>query len=166
MKTGIGSHTKAGRGATDSWITPLRIIQDLGPFDLDPCQCSPQPWSCAENAYTEMQDGLSKDWFGRVWLNPPYGQQTGQWLERLADHGQGTALIFARTETEMFVEHVWDKATALRFIHGRLYFHYPDGQRAKGNSGGPSVLVAYGDKDAGRLQESEIAGSYVTLKHH
>lgn len=160
-KVGIGSHTSPGRGASDSWITPKWLVDDLGPFDLDPCQCVPQPWECAAAHYTIDQDGLSQSWHGRVWLNPPYGPETGKWLDRLADHGRGTALIFARTETEMFVRSVWKKATALLFIAGRLYFHYPDGRKAKGNSGGPSVLIAYGEEDARRLRESTISGSYV-----
>ena len=161
--SGIGSHTKANQGATDSWITPRLIVDDLGPFDLDPCQCMLQPWPCASRAYTVEDDGLVQPWEGRVWLNPPYGPQTGRWLGKLAEHGRGTALIFARTETEMFVRWVWGEATAVKFIHGRLYFHHPDGRRAKGNSGGPSVLVAYGGDDAERLKESGIAGTYLEL---
>ncbi len=158
---GIGSHTKANRGATDSWITPRYIIEDLGPFDLDPCAAIPQPWPCAAESWTS--NGICRDWFGRVWLNPPYGKQTGSWLSKLADHGRGTALIFARTETAMFFEHVWRKADALLFIEGRIHFHYPNGTRAKGNAGGPNVLVAYGLEDVGRLRRSEIKGAFVLL---
>jgi hypothetical protein len=158
---GIGGHTSPNRGATDSWITPKNIIDALGPFNLDPCQCTPQPWACAENAFTVDQDGLSRTWYGRVWLNPPYSE-AWKWMERLADHDRGTALIFARTETEGFVQQVWKRATAVMFLHGRLFFHKPDGSRAKGNSGGPSCLVAYGHEDARRLKTSGLAGSIVT----
>jgi hypothetical protein len=69
--------------------------------------------------------------------------------------------MFARTETEMFVRWVWNRATVVLFLYGRLHFHHPDGRRAKGNSGGPSVLVAYGQHDAGCLCSSGIAGAYV-----
>ena len=158
---GIGGHTNANRGVTDSWITPKEIVSALGEFDLDPCQCTPQPWSCAKGHYAFRDDGLSRQWFGRVWLNPPYSS-VWDWMKRLADHGQGTALIFARTETAGFVEQVWNRASAIMFLHGRLHFHYPDGTRAKGNSGGPSCLVAYGDQDAKRLKESRLVGSIVT----
>lgn len=68
---GIGSHTKPNRGATDDWITPKAIIDKLGPFDLDPCQCEPQPWSCAAKSYNFRDNGLTSHWEGRVWLNPP-----------------------------------------------------------------------------------------------
>ena len=157
---GIGGHTRPNRGQTDSWITPQAIIHALGPFDLDPCECIPQPWPCAARSYTRLDDGLAKPWDGRVWLNPPYGQSTGLWLRKLAGHGIGTALIFARTETAIF-RHVWDRALAVLFLHGRLYFYRPDGSRADGNSGGPSVLVAYGQHDAERLRTSGIAGAFV-----
>lgn len=48
---------------------------------------------------------------------------------------------------------VWGCASAVRFLCGRPHFHRPDGTRAKGNSGGPIALVAYGDDDADILIE-------------
>jgi hypothetical protein len=165
---GIGSHTRPIRGATDDWITPPEITKALGSFDLDPCICDPQPFRTADCMWSLSDDGLSRNWFGRVWLNPPYGRKTGVWLKRLAEHGQGTALIFARTETEMFCRYVWEKASGLLFIAGRLHFYRPDGTRSKFNSGGPSVLIAYGNADARTLQavaiSGKINGSYVSLK--
>lgn len=149
MKTGIGSHTRAHRGATDSWITPRHLIERLGPFDLDPCEAPVQPWPCAHQAFTD--GGLTRPWHGRVWLNPPYGPQTGRWLERLAEHGDGIALTFARTETRMFHRYVFGRAAALMFLEGRLYFYRPDGSRAAGNAGGPSVLIAYGERNVACL---------------
>jgi hypothetical protein len=101
MGKGIGGHTSPNKGMTDSWITPKEIIQALGPFDLDPCECIEQPWKCATYSYTILEDGLPQAWDGRVWLNPPYSQ-VWDWIQKLAEHGTGTALIFARTETEGF----------------------------------------------------------------
>lgn len=80
----------------------------------------------------------------RVWCNPPYGSETGKWLKRLVDHGDGIALIFARTETRMFFDHAWNYADAVFFFEGRLHFHHVDGRRAAANAGAPSCLVAYG----------------------
>lgn len=158
---GIGSHTKPNKGLSDSWITPKIIIDSLGPFDLDPCQCTPQPWPCAASSFTIEDDGLYREWNGRVWLNPPYSE-AWKWMERLANHGRGTALIFARTEVEGFVNQVWNRANAVMFLHGRLFFHHPDGRRAKGNSGGPSCLVAYGNDDANLLRQSGLDGTVVS----
>lgn len=160
---GIGGHQSA-KMKNDEWLTPPEIIRSLGPFDLDPCAPVPdvRPWPTANSHYSILDNGLSKPWHGRVWLNPPYGRETGDWLARLADHGNGIALIFARTETAMFFDHVWERAHAILFIKGRLHFHYVDGTRAVANSGAPSCLVAYGEQNAVSLLHCGIAGRLVT----
>jgi hypothetical protein len=197
---GIGSHTLPNKGATDDWITPKYIIDALGPFDLDPCQSLLQPWPCASKGYTITDDGLSKKWHGFTYVNAPYSHAE-PFMERAAEHKNGLALLFGRTETEMFRKHIWATATAILFVDGRLHFHYPDpvdpghcfqggkhvweerpGETtkknkpvwcrmcglAKGNSGGPSCIVAYGDKALKRLrQRSEmLRGALVTQWEH
>jgi len=160
---GMGSHQSA-RMEKDEWLTPPELLQRLGPFDLDPC--SPgrrRPWNTAATHFSLEDNGLARKWFGRVWLNPPYGRETGIWLDKLAQHGDGIALIFARTETEMFFEHVWDKADALLFLRGRLHFHHVDGRRAAHNSGAPSVLVAYGERNVQALEAAADLGHIVYL---
>ena len=143
----------------DEWLTPPSILEALGAFDLDPCSPVTRPWDTAERHLTIEDDGLAADWQGRVWCNPPYGRATGVWLNKLAEHGQGIALIFARTETQMFFDEVWEKATALFFFfRGRLHFHHVNGDRAPANAGAPSVLIAYGDIDANKLEECELTG--------
>lgn len=162
MSRAIGSHQSA-KMVTDRWLTPMWVINALGKFDLDPCGAPGH--KTAETVYTPEThgDGLGRVWFGRVWLNPPYGSQSGAWLSKLAEHGRGTALIFARTETRMFFEHVWAKASAVLFIEGRLTFLRPNGVPAEANGGAPSVLVAYGTDDANRLEEASIAGKFLLL---
>jgi len=162
---GIGSHTRAYKGYSDVWLTPPEIIKELGPFDLDPCAApAPRPWDTAKVHYdiTQGQDGLALPWFGFVWLNPPYGQEGWAWLDKLSRHGNGIALMFARTETSGFVSEVWSKADALLFLFGRLYFYHPDGSRARGNSGGPSVLIAYGEEAKERLSRCRMDGAFVS----
>ena len=157
----MGSHHSTS-AQTPTWLTPPHIIEALGTFDLDPCAAP--GWTTARQHYILPTDGLAEPWHGRVWLNPPYGNEAWTWLNRLAEHGKGTALIFARTETAGFVEQVWGKATAVLFLHGRLHFHYPDGTRAKANAGAPSVLVAYGPDDAEQLSTSGLDGTYLELR--
>jgi hypothetical protein len=159
---GIGSHHSPAM-LSDEWLTPPEIIQDLGPFDLDPCSPIERPWDTAKKHYTFNENGLLMPWEGFVWCNPPYGQQTGRWLERMAMHNNGIALIFARTETDMFFRWVWESASSVRFIEGRLYFHYVDGSKAKANAGGPSVLIGFGKEADKRLNDSSIKGKYVKL---
>lgn len=155
----LGSHQKTV-GASQDWITPKWIIDALGPFDLDPCASQTQPWPCAQDSWKE--DGLLFDWFGRVWLNPPFDRyEVGKWIEKLAEHGNGTALLHARTEAQWF-EPIWRNASGILFLADRLYFHYPDGRRAEANSGAPACLVSFGVYDRQRLAEAGIRGALVT----
>ena len=148
----------------DEWLTPPAILNALGEFDLDPCAPVSRPWDIARQHYTIHDNGLRQPWRGRVWCNPPYGVQAAAWLARCADHGDAIALIFARTETQMFFEHVWTKADAVLFIRGRLYFYHSNGREASANSGAPSVLVACGSNNAARLKASDIDGQFIALK--
>jgi hypothetical protein len=147
----------------DEWLTPPRIIKALGEFDLDPCATVTPPWRTAAKHYTVVDDGLAQEWDGRVWCNPPYGLEAAEWLSKLADHGDGIALIFARTETKMFFDFVWGKASAVLFLYGRLHFHHINGDKAKANAGAPSVLVAYGQDNVTALRRSEIQGKLIIL---
>ena len=158
----IGSHTRPVHGDCDDWITPRHIIEALGPFNLDPCAANPQPWPTASEMWSfPHQNGLAMPWQGRVWLNPPYGPQVRLWLRKLRWHGNGIALVFARTDTTWFEDEIWPWCDALMFLHGRLHFHYPDGRRAGGNSGGPSVLIAYGENNLQALRQADLAGTLV-----
>lgn len=162
MKKGIGSHQSTNM-QNDEWLTPPEILSKLGNFDLDPCAPIIRPWDTATNHFTIENDGLKQDWNGRVWCNPPYGLEASKWLNKLADHGNGIALVFARTETRMFFDHVWNKADALLFIEGRLFFHRVNGEAAKANAGAPSVLVAYGSQNVETLKCCGIKGKFIIL---
>ncbi len=157
--TGMGGHQ--GPMEKDEWLTPPAILAALGTFDLDPCAPIERPWPTAAKHYTVHDEGLSLPWEGRVWLNPPYGPHTGTWLERLREHGDGIALIFARTETEVWFSHIWGKADAVLFVQGRLHFHHVTGKRAAHNAGAPSALVAYGEGNASILKRCGIAGRVI-----
>lgn len=131
---GIGGHQSA-RSRTDEWLTPPEVIAALGgadSFDLDPCSPIDRPWPTARRHLTIVDNGLIQPWDGRVFLNPPYSTSViGQWLARMADHNRGIALIFARTETDAFFRNVWERASALLFMRGRINFHLVDGRRAR-----------------------------------
>jgi hypothetical protein len=142
----LSSHQRV-TGKNDEWLTPPEILAALGRFDLDPCAPVVRPWDTAAEHYTVEDDGLVRPWHGRVWLNPPFNRYgIGRWLERMAAHGNGVALVAARTETDWFFRYVWDRATALLFLRGRPHFHYVDGTRAPFNSGAPILLAAYGEQ--------------------
>jgi hypothetical protein len=151
----LSSHQSAAM-KNDEWLTPPEILAPLGKFDLDPCAPIVRPWDTAASHYTILDDGLSKEWSGRVWCNPPFGREAVKWLRRMAQHGNGIALVAARTETEWFYETIWGAADGILFMKARPHFHYVDGQRASFNSGAPIVLVAYGAKNLEVLMESKL----------
>jgi hypothetical protein len=150
------SFDRAADGKSE-WLTPPEILRALGPFDLDPCAPVVRPWPMAGRHYTTEDNGLLAPW-----CNPPYGSEGAAWLAKCADHGHAIALIFARTETSAFFEHIWKRATCLLFLRGRLSFHHVNGDKG-GTAGAPSVLVAYGDTAAERLRNCGLKGALVDL---
>lgn len=151
----LSSHQSA-RMKNDEWLTPPEWIQALGPFELDPCAPIVRPWDTARIHFTTEDNGLVREWLGRVWCNPPFGREASKWLKRMADHNNGIALIPARTETAMFYESVWSRADSVCFVRGRPHFHYVDGRRAPFNSGAPICLVAYGRDNTIALLDSRL----------
>lgn len=85
------------------------------------------------------------------------------WLEKLKTHGNGIALIFARTETRLFFQHIWNDADAVLFVKGRIKFYHVTGIQG-GTPGAPSVFIAYGEENARALKNSGIEGRFIYLK--
>jgi len=153
-----------GIDAKNEWLTPPQIIKVLGEFDLDPADGINMPWKTAHKSFTIKDNGLMQKWFGRVWLNPPYGNECGDWARLLSTHGNGIMLTFARPDTKWFHEFVFNKAEAILFIKGRLKFHHIDGTPASNCAGAPSCLIAYGEKNVTALEDSGLNGFLVYLK--
>ncbi len=136
------------------WYTPARIFDGLGlEFDLDPC-APPLPgaaWIPARRRYSLPENGLELPWEGRVWLNPPYARETAPWLGKLCEHGNGVALVFARTDTA-WGQLALRKADAVCFVAGRVNFvparPRKASNRTNSNAGAPSMLLAYGPECA------------------
>lgn len=151
----------AGVNRQTRWLTPTPVVEALGRFDLDPCGAPGH--DLAERTYLidRGEDGLALPWHGRVWLNPPYGREAPPFLKRLAEHGDGVALIFARTETAAFNRYVWEAADAVLFMRRRVAFWDADKVPAKSSAGAPSCLVAYGEDNVIALRASGL-GQVVT----
>lgn len=147
---------------SDEYLTPPEIIEALGQFDLDPCSPYERPWDTARVHYNAVQDGLAREWFGRVWLNPPYVRGMGLWLKKMVKHRNGIAFIFVRTETRLFHTYVWGVADAILFLKGRTRFYLANEDLLL-DAPAASCLVAYGKENAKALRESGIEGHYVNL---
>jgi hypothetical protein len=157
----LGSHQRCV-GKSQVHLTPKWIIDRLGPFDLDPCAATVRPWDCAAVNYLLPMNGLAMDWRGLVFLNPPFDRrQVGLWIEKLANHGNGIALLHARTETEWF-RPIWQRADLILFLDQRIKFCRPEGTEQPANSGAPPVLIGFGPVAVKRLRNSGLGGAYVS----
>ncbi len=160
----FADHQKPGSKPSDDWQTPPEIVKALGAFDLDPCASTVQVHRTAATMWNVDDGGFIRNWAGRVWLNPPYGRKTLDWVRRLGDHGNGIALVFARVDTPLFQDEIFVRASGVLFLRKRIFFIQRDGTRAKSSGGAPSVLVAYGAANMLALQRSGLKGSIVNLK--
>lgn len=128
--------------------TPLDLARKLkrangGRFDVDPASgCEPEP--IGKTRFTIEDDGLKQDWFGSVWVNPPYSD-IADWMEKCNvesdrdDVNYILALVPNRTSTQWFHNHA-TKAGIYCVIEGRLEFEHTDGSAPF-----PSAIFGYGD---------------------
>jgi hypothetical protein len=144
---------------SEEWITPPHILavaeMVLGDIDLDPCADDAHTIP-ARVHYTRERDGLSQPWFGRVYMNPPYGKQIRVWVERICsayetgEIEEGVALVCVRPDTR------WSRrldSYPRCFLHTRLSF-------GGGNNKAPfpSMLVYLGPDVARFAQETAHLG--------
>lgn len=75
---------------SDSWCTPAWLVAEvqdvLGGIDLDPCSNADSIVPAALE-FDRTDDGLSREWVGNVYCNPPYSDPR-PWLERCKWHAQ------------------------------------------------------------------------------
>ena len=70
--------------------TPSKYIMAarkvMGHINLDPASCAVANLVVkADEYYDKTNDGLGKDWHGRVWLNPPFTGNLGEWIYKLVE---------------------------------------------------------------------------------
>ncbi len=129
--------------ATDQWPTPIDLfvkVDRVFKFDLDVCADAKN--AKCERFFSEDDDGLSQDWTGVCWMNPPYGRDIGKWVEKAhksaIEHGATVVcLLPARTDTRWWQNFCLD-AQEVHFIKGRLKFG-----DAKNSAPFPSALVVF-----------------------
>lgn len=145
-------------GQSDEWYTPPEIFEAIGlDFDLDPCwPDTGRAHTPCYKVWTKSQDGLLQPWKGRVWMNPPFGARNGQvpWLKKFIAHGNGIALVPARTSAGWFHDLI-PKCDAILFPKGKTKFHRPDGSIGK-SPGTGVVLIAMGETCVNALKRSGL----------
>lgn len=158
----------ATSSAWDCWATPQDLLDRLysvfGPtFDMDPC--SPRESRSRVRArihLTAEDDGLTHDWNGQVYMNPPYGRVIPRWTAKARQEteiGRASAvvgLVPARTDTRWWHTDIAGIADAW-LLRGRLAF---------GNglqpAPFPSALILWSGNAA---QVASITAAYPTAWH-
>jgi hypothetical protein len=146
--------------ASDDWFTPKYIFDAMGcRFDLDVAcpENGPLHTPCVEYL-TKEDDGLTTDWEGFCYCNPPFGGRNGltPWLDKFFAHGNGVALTPDRTSAPWWQDAA-RKADAVLFIAGKVKFIRPDGSLGKSPSNG-TTLLASGSRGVAALVNAEAAG--------
>lgn len=129
--------------ATDEWATPQDFFDKLDAefgFELDVCALDSS--AKCERYFTPERDGLAQVWTGTCWMNPPYGNEIVEWVEKAhvsAEENGATVvcLVPARVDTGWWWDHC--RFAEIRFLRGRLKFGDSDTSAPF-----PSALVIFG----------------------
>jgi hypothetical protein len=146
-------------GESDEWYTPKYIFDALSVrFDLD-VACPPEgPRHVPANNYYS-DEALQKNWFGFVWMNPPFGHQSTKrrWLRKFFEHGNGIALLPDRTSAPWWQEFA-PMADAVLFVSPKVKFERPDGTIGE-QPGTGTTLLAVGSVAAEKLIAAKQLGA-------
>lgn len=137
-------------------LTPIDIILDLGPFDLDPC-CpdGPMPWKTAETMVAKSANGLYTKWWeckdDFVWCNPPFGTHCVPFVIMMKNHNNGILMLPVRMDTSYWHRYIFGKARAIFVFQGRICFCDQYGRKLPSALPCGVALIAYGERAEKRL---------------
>lgn len=165
MKDIQDTHCKPGIVSSDEYYTPKHIIEALGHFDLDPATPENPRWRTADMMYTKEDDGLKQEWFGRVFLNPPYSRPlVNQFMAKMAAHGNGIALIVPKLGTKMFRDIIYPSCSAIYILSERIKFYDENWVQQKSPIC-QSMLVAFGEENKKAILNSGLKGLMLVPEH-
>lgn len=145
--TALFSHEVQGL-ESDERYTPAWVFDGLGlTFDLDPASpADGAGFVPAATRYTRRDDGLSREWFGRVWLNPPFSNAT-PWARRFIEHGHGVFL--GPVANAAWCIDLWAAADLVWFVRDFAFVHPT---HAGKRSSMPLFMAAYCTDEAEALR--------------
>jgi phage N-6-adenine-methyltransferase len=159
----------AHNSGNNEWYTPVEYIEAaravLGAFGLDPASSAvANSIVKAKKFYTAEDDGLSKKWKGRVWMNPPYsGDLIGKFTSKLCHHfdegdiAEAIVLVNNATETAWFQE-MLALASAVCFPKGRIRYLDATGQPANAPLQGQAFLYFGSRPEAFKAEFAQFGG--------
>jgi hypothetical protein len=137
----------------DDYYTPRWIFEALNTtFDVDVCApCEGVPWLPAKHYWCIENDGLQQQWYGRVWMNPPYSG-AAPWIDKFIEHGNGIALI-QTSKSNGFIR-MWNEMDAVMYLPRNMQFqHITEGMKPVFM---PTALFAMGQENVDILKASGI----------
>ena len=130
----------------NQWFTPAPYLtmarEVLGEIDLDPATHEIAQQSVkASKFYTEEDNSLTKEWHGRIWLNPPYAQpEIGHFADKMVEESSSGRVEQAIMLTHNYTDTAWFQklaraASSICFTRGRIRFISPTGEIAAPTQG-------------------------------
>jgi hypothetical protein len=169
--------TKKPQGKSNEWYTPARYVEAarrvMGGIDLDPASCALANETVkAAQYFSEEDDGLTQEWHGRVWLNPPYGRIDPEKRGSTKSH----QLLFIQKLLQAYQQGVVDQAICLVigtscfmrwfqplweyplcFHDGRILFDQPDGTQSDFGFG--NIIAYLGPNEQAFINEFSAFGT-------
>jgi phage N-6-adenine-methyltransferase len=132
---------------TNEWATPQWLFNELNDefnFTLDPC-ATKENHKCSK-FFTINEDGLLQNWsLESVFMNPPYGGNTGAWIKKALEESKKGAivacLIVSSTDRSYWHDFIFPFADQIRFIRGKITFG-----EATSTAPFASAIVIFGKK--------------------
>lgn len=145
--------------ANDCLQTPEWVWRALGPIDLDPC-AGPDTCIAKTNwAIERGEDGLTRDWFGFVYCNPPFSQKE-QWIEKMRAHRKGILILPERGSAPWFGPLAMSAGNY--FVMGQKINFV--GGPSSNNLG--SALFLFGDEAYRRVRDSRLPGHFAAASYY
>jgi len=141
------------KGTSDEHYTPKHLFDALNiEFDIDVAASFNNGYVPAKKHFNKQIDGLSQEWLGNVWMNPPYSNPT-PWVDRFIAHQQGIALL--PITRGKWWDRLWASQCVVMPLIYNFWFERPDGLKAK-----PIVfrtaLYAFGESNITALKMSGL----------
>jgi phage N-6-adenine-methyltransferase len=151
---GHGGSQLNQQSLSNEHYTPAKYIEAvrsvLGEIDLDPASCEEANRVVKATVFfTKDDDGLAKEWVGRVWLNPPYGDEVGKFIAKLTSEinagnvDAAVVLVNAHCTDTIWFQPLWDGCQC--FTNHRINFTGDD-ERSGSTHG--SVFVYFGPNES------------------
>lgn len=168
-----GKRTATQQSNTNEWWTPADYLDAartvMGGIDLDPASCEDANQTVRATEFFDGEaDGLDQIWFGRVWLNPPYGKLAGSFVAKLVDEEskgnieQAIVLVNANTTDTKWFAPLWDRI--LCFTNHRIDFNSPNYKHASSTHG--SVFIYFGPDEKSFAKHFDEFGFVVRRFDH